>query len=88
LFKNHPRCEARSAGTENGARIKLTSGHLGWADRIFSMERKHADRLRERFPDEITGKPLITLRIPDDYRFMDPALVDLLRTELASHLEL
>ena len=88
LFKNHPRYEARSAGTENGARVKLTSGHLGWADRIFCMERKHADRLRERFPDAIAEKPLVTLRIPDDYRFMEPVLVDLLRTELASHIEL
>ncbi len=31
LFKNHPRYEARSAGTENGARNKLTAGHVGWA---------------------------------------------------------
>lgn len=88
LFKDHPRYEARSAGTENGARVKVTPGHLGWADQIFCMERKHADRLRERFPDEIAGKQLITLRIPDDFRFMDPDLVALLRTELAAHLEL
>jgi predicted protein tyrosine phosphatase len=87
LFKEHPRYEARSAGTENGARIKVTAGHAGWADIIFCMEKKHADRLRERFPEEIAGKPFITLRIPDNYRFMDPALIELLRMELASHLE-
>jgi len=52
------------------------------------MERKHADRLRERFPEEIADKPVIVFRIPDDYRFMDPALIDLLRAELAQHLEL
>jgi predicted protein tyrosine phosphatase len=50
LFKHHPRYEARSAGTENGARIKVTDCHLGWTDLIFCMERKHADRLREKFP--------------------------------------
>jgi predicted protein tyrosine phosphatase len=50
------------------------------------MEKKHAERLRDKFPDELTGKPLITLRIPDDYRFMDPALIELLQTELAAHL--
>jgi predicted protein tyrosine phosphatase len=88
LFKEHARYEARSAGTENGARVKVTAGHLGWADLIFCMERKHADRLRERFPEKIADKRLITLRIPDDYRFMDPALIDLLRTELAAHLSL
>jgi predicted protein tyrosine phosphatase len=88
LFKNHPRYEARSAGTASGARIKVTACHLGWADVIFCMERKHAEHLRERFAAEIEGKPLITLRIPDDYPFMDPELIELLRGELAAHLDL
>ena len=88
LFKNHPRYDARSAGTENGARIKVTDCHLGWADLIFCMERKHADRLREKFPEELARKQLVTLRIPDDFQFMDRELVALLRTELAAHLDL
>ena len=87
LFKNHPRYDARSAGTENGARIKVTDCHLGWADVIFCMERKHADRLREKFPEELAGKQLVTLRIPDDYTFMDPALIEVLRAALGAHLE-
>ena len=87
LCKNHPRYDARSAGTENGARIKVTACHLGWADVIFCMERKHADRLREKFPEELAGKPLITLRIPDDYPAThDPALIEHLRAALAPHL--
>lgn len=87
LFENHPRYEARSAGTENGARNKVTTGHLGWADMIFCMERKHADRLREKFSADLVDKSLITLRIPDDYGFMEPALIELLRDELSAHLE-
>ena len=88
LFKNHPRYEARSAGTETGARIKLTAGQVGWADLIFCMEKKHAGRLEERFAAELSEKPLIVLRVPDDFEFMDPALIDLLRTELSLHLDL
>ena len=88
LFRSHALYEARSAGTENSARIKLTAGHIGWADMIFCMEKKHAARVQERFPAEIGDKPLIVLRIPDDYGFMDPALVELLRSELAEHLVL
>ena len=87
MFKNHPRYDARSAGTENGARIKVTDCHIGWADAIFCMERKHADRLREKFGTELADKKLITLRIPDDYAFMQPELVELLRTELAAHVD-
>ena len=88
LFKNHPRYDARSAGTTDRARIKVTDCHIGWADMIFCMERKHADRLREQFPGEIGDKPVITLRIPDDYQFMDPELIELLRDKLAEHVEL
>ncbi|MGC4072802.1 MAG: protein tyrosine phosphatase [Nibricoccus sp.] len=88
LFKNHPRYDARSAGTENGARIKVTDCHLGWADMIFCMERKHADRLRKKFPEELAGKPLVTLRIPDDFQRDDPELIALLREKLAGHLDL
>lgn len=88
LFKNHPRYEARSAGTENGARIKVTACHLGWAEVIFCMERKHADRLAGKFPKELAGRKPVVLRIPDDFPFMDPELVARLRTELAAHLDL
>jgi len=42
LFIGVPGVEARSAGTEPGARVRVTAGLLGWADRIFVMERKHA----------------------------------------------
>lgn len=88
LFKDHPAYDARSAGTENNARIKVTAGHIGWADQVFCMEKNHAARVAERFGTELGDKPLIVLRIPDDYEFMDPTLIDLLRTELSAYLEL
>lgn len=88
LFRHHPAYEARSAGTENSARIKLTAGHVGWADMIFCMEKKHAARVEEKFLTELADKPLIVLRIPDDFEFMDPALIELLKSELAEHIEL
>ena len=55
---------------------------------IFCMERKHADQLRERFPEELDDKLLISLRIPDDYHFMDPELIGLLREKLAEYVQL
>lgn len=88
LFRNHPRYDARSAGTSDNARIKVTACHMRWADVVLCMERKHTDLLRERFPDELAGRTLITLRIPDDYQFMDPELTALLRAELATHLQI
>lgn len=86
MFKNHPRYSARSAGTSDSARIRITACHLGWADRIFCMERRHADQLRERYPAELAGKTPVVLGIPDDYGFMDPELIELLRDKLTEHL--
>ncbi|WP_375418954.1 low molecular weight protein tyrosine phosphatase family protein [uncultured Hymenobacter sp.] len=86
LFDGHPHYEARSAGTEAGARVRVSAGLLGWADAVFVMERRHADRLREKFAEELAGKPLIVLRIPDLYQFGDDTLLALLREKLKPHL--
>lgn len=78
--------QARSAGTEPGARIKVTAGHIGWADLIFVMEQKHVRRVREKFAEELMGKPLVCLNVPDDYQFMQSELVERLRQAVAPHL--
>jgi predicted protein tyrosine phosphatase len=51
------------------------------------MEKKHVHRLEEKLADVLTGKRLICLHIPDDYSFMDPDLIELLRARLDEHLE-
>lgn len=86
LFRGHPHYDARSAGTEERARIKVTAGHITWADFIFCMERKHAERLRERFEVELEGKRLAVLRIPDEYRQGDPELIEVLKAALSTHV--
>ena len=86
ICAGRPGCGARSAGTEPSARVRVNAGHLEWADLIFCMERRHIERLRERFPDALTGKRVICLDIPDDYGFMDPELVELLDATLAEYL--
>ena len=80
--------EARSAGTQPGARIVVTEGHIGWADIIFVMEKSHLAKLRARFPEALAGKRVVTLHIPDDYEFMQPELLDELRARIALHIDL
>ena len=71
IFKDMPEWEVRSAGTEQGARIKVTSGHLGWADVIVVMEKRHKERLRQKHPEALVGKPCVCLFIADDYEFIE-----------------
>jgi len=81
-----PGYSVKSAGTEPGARIRVTEGLLGWADVIFVMERKHSDYLHEKFPEAITGKPMHNLRIPDDFEFMDEDLIATLKNRLSDYV--
>ena len=81
--------EARSAGTEPAARVRISEKLIRWADWIFCMEKRHVARLRERFdPALFDGKRLECLGIPDDYGFMDPELVATLQGALREYPEL
>jgi len=86
LFAQSVRFQARSAGTQSQARIRVTAGLVGWADVIFVMERVHEQKVRERFPEELTGRRLICLQVPDDYEFMEESLVEELESRLTMHL--
>lgn len=87
VFDGADGIQARSAGTEAGARIKVTAGHLGWADIVFVMEKKHLRRLQEKFPDGLADKRVVCLNIPDDYQFMQPELIALLQSAVPPYLE-
>jgi predicted protein tyrosine phosphatase len=54
---------------------------------IFVMEKKHAQLLRKRFAETLRGKKMICLRIPDVYRYMEPALIDELKACLKAHVD-
>lgn len=88
LFAGFPLYQVRSAGTQPGARIVVTEGHLGWADLVFCMEKSHVSRLRVRFPEALQGKRVICLHIPDEFEFMQAELVDELRAKLAPYVTL
>lgn len=79
IYRDYRRIAVRSRGTSKAAAEKLRASDIRWADVILAMEDKHRSRISADFPDEARYKPVHVLDIPDDYRFMDPELVDLLR---------
>jgi predicted protein tyrosine phosphatase len=85
IFKKETAWDVRSAGTEDGARIKVTAGHLGWADVIVVMEKRHKERLRQKFPEGMAEKRCVCFFIADDYEFMDASLAELLREKMREH---
>ncbi len=85
IYKNHPDHQVRSAGTEPLARIKINAKLIVWADLIFVMEKKHKQRITERFPEEIKEKEMIMLDIPDDYQYMDEELIEEIRVKVEGY---
>ncbi|GGD71032.1 protein-tyrosine-phosphatase [Emticicia aquatilis] len=86
IFKNNQEHQAKSAGTEPSARIKITEKLINWADIIFVMEKKHKERIKQRFATVVDEKELIVLDIPDEYQFMDEELVDLIKLSVSPYL--
>lgn len=78
--------EVASAGTNNDAETPLSGELVEWADVIVVMEKQHRAKVQKRFRSSLHGKRVICLDIPDNYEFMDAALVSLLETRLARHL--
>ncbi|WP_346222182.1 protein tyrosine phosphatase [Paenibacillus macquariensis] len=57
------------------------------SDLIFVMEKKHKRRLQEKFPNKLKNKQLICLDIPDEYRFMDDELIEILKSRVSEYIE-
>lgn len=86
IFKNHPFVHARSAGTANSARIKISEKLLIWADMIFVMEKKHKQQIQQRFQEISNQKEIIILHIPDEFQFMDQELIQMIETSVEPFL--
>ncbi|WP_313524765.1 low molecular weight protein tyrosine phosphatase family protein [Shinella sp.] len=82
VFANWPGIETSSAGTNNDADNPLSAEEIEWADIIFVMERTHRNKVQRKYWAALKGKRLICLHIPDDYAFMDPALIELLKRKV------
>lgn len=86
VFADWPGIETRSAGLNNGAETPVTPELLDWADMIFVMERAHRSKLSAKFKACLGGKRVICLEIPDNYAYMDPDLIALLKIKVPGYL--
>lgn len=86
MFRRYPSLTVRSAGISRNAKKTVSHDLLHWADVICVMEQKHKNRLIAEYRRIIEHKPLHVLDIPDDYRYMDPALISLLENVVPQRL--
>jgi predicted protein tyrosine phosphatase len=88
VFSGHRDLAVASAGLNHDAPQPVTPDLLEWADVVFVMEKAHLSRLRKRFGKHLNRQRLVCLDIPDDYGYMEPALVELLEARVPRHLGL
>ena len=88
VYRKHPMLAVRSAGTSPNARRTVTPDDIAWASVILVMEEKHKSRLKAEFNRLLDGRVIHVLDIPDDYKYMDPELVEQLEQCVPSILGL
>lgn len=88
VWRSHPQLSVRSAGTSPNAKRQVSASDIVWAEVVFVMEEKHKSRLVAEFGRLLEHKRLHVLDIPDEYRFMDPELVEELERSVGAVLGL
>jgi predicted protein tyrosine phosphatase len=82
IFESDQRFDVDSAGTDKSASTVLEPEHLEWADAIIVMEKYHRSFIRHNYPEYYTKKKIVCLYIPDDFNFMQPELISILKDKV------
>jgi predicted protein tyrosine phosphatase len=83
IYGEYPGIEVDSAGLNHDAVVPLSPEQIEWADLILVMETSHRDKLSKKFREHLRGKRIVVLGIPDEYDYMEPPLVDLIKARCA-----
>jgi len=88
VFADWPNVETLSAGLNNDAVTPLSSDLIDWADVIVVMENTHKNKLNQKFRAYLRQKRVVVLGIPDNYDYMQPELVSLLKVKVPRYLNI
>ena len=81
VYSEDDRFEVKSAGTDKSANTPLSEDLLLWADAVVVMERHHRNVIRKQYPEIYGNKRIVCLYIPDEYDFMQPELITILKQQ-------
>lgn len=86
VFASWPGLEVESAGLSRDAVVPVCSEQVEWAELIVVMEPAHRVTLTRNFRRQLRQKRVVCLGIPDDFAFMQPALIELLIAKASPYL--
>ena len=88
VFSEYEGVEAIGAGTNSDAETPVSGDLIEWADTILVMEKSHRNKISKKFREQLKGKKLAVLDIPDHYDCMQPELIALLKTKVPRYIRL
>ena len=86
VFSEYDNVQAISAGTNADCETPVSGDLVEWADAILVMEQSHRNKVAKKFRSMLKDKKLAVLDIPDDFDFMDPELVRILRNRVPRYV--
>lgn len=86
VFQDWPGIAVDSAGLAPDAENPVTPELLEWSDLVFVMTKTHLNRLSKRYRTHLKRARVICLNIPDEFEYMEPALIRILENKVSPHL--
>ena len=83
LFSQYDGIQAIGAGTNCDAETPVSGDLIEWADIVFAMEPSHRNKLTQKFSTLLKNKRLVCLGIADRYDYLQPELIEILKSRVA-----
>ncbi len=88
VFSGYDGIEAIGAGTNSDAATPVSGDLVEWADIVLVMEKAHKNKITKKYKELLKNKKLVVLDIPDNYDYMDPGLIQILKNKISRHVQL
>lgn len=88
VFSEYEGVEAIGAGTNHDADTTISGDLVDWADAILVMEKSHRNKIAKKYKEQLKGKKLVVLDIPDIYECMDPELIRILKAKVPRYVRI
>ena len=88
VFSEYDGIYAIGAGTNSDSETPLSGDLIEWADVILPMEKSHRKKISAKYSELLKGKRLVCLEVPDNYEYMQPELIKLLKTRVPKYVSL
>ena len=88
VFSEYEGVEAISAGTNSDSDTPISGDLIEWADIVLVMEKSHKRKVSNKFGPLLSDKKVSVLEIPDDFNFMDPVLVRILKNRVPRYVRI